>query len=58
VGDVALRDYVLAKPVEGAWKNALAAQGHTVPDDDPKAEARIKLEAWIGAVRARSSIEY
>lgn len=48
VGNVALRDYALAEPVEGAWKQALEAQGHRFPDDvydltpldgDPKAEA-------------------
>jgi pimeloyl-ACP methyl ester carboxylesterase len=33
VGNVVLRDFVLAEPVEGTWKSNLVAQGFKFPDD-------------------------
>lgn len=52
VANVALRDYVLAEPVEGSWKDALEAQGRTFPDDVydlTPLDADPKAEAWMAA---------
>ncbi|MBS7541343.1 alpha/beta fold hydrolase [Ancylobacter lacus] len=52
VGNVALRDYVLAEPVEGSWKKALEAQGKAFPVDFYRAtpeQADPKVAAWLAA---------
>ncbi|MDC0718894.1 alpha/beta fold hydrolase [Nannocystis bainbridge] len=49
-GNVVLQDYVLADPVEGAWKAGFEAQGLQFPEDvyelDPL-DAEADAQAWI-----------
>ena len=56
VGNVVLRDFVLAEPVEGSWRANLVAQGFAFPDDvygltpisaDPYASPLYMRDAWV-----------
>ncbi len=56
VGNVVLRDFVLAEPVEGTWKSNLVAQGFAFPDDvysltpinaDPYGSPVYMRDAWV-----------
>jgi len=56
VGNVVLRDFVLAEPVEGSWKANLVAQGFAFPDDvygltpinaDPYGSPIYMRDAWV-----------
>ena len=50
IGNVALSDYVLKEPIEGAWKKALEAKGMTYPADFYEmtpVEADPKVGEWL-----------
>lgn len=56
VGNVVLRDFVLAEPVEGTWKSNLVEQGFAFPDDvysltpinaDPYGSPIYMRDAWV-----------